>query len=83
MFHTPTHSSGSITAVTGMDKANLQNATFAKTFNHYVPELTTSDIPNASADDCSDNLLCTEFKEIELLNTLDCSKANGHNHISA
>ena len=54
-----------------MEIANLLNVTFVESFNHSVPELTTSDIPNVSANDCLDNLLCTEGKVYELLSTLD------------
>ena len=79
----PTLSSGSTTAATSMDKATLLNATFAKSFNHSVLELATSDIPNVSPDDCPNNILCTEEEIFELLSTLDCSKANGHDDISA
>ena len=40
-------------------------------------------IPNASIVDCPDELLCTEEEVFDLLSGLDCSKANGHDDISA
>ena len=42
-----------------------------------------ADLPNAVPHECPDNFLCTEDVIYELLCSLDLSKANGHDDISA
>ena len=41
------------------------------------------DIPEVPHNDCPDELLCTEEEVYDLLSTLDVSKSNGHDDISA
>ena len=54
-----------------------------KNFNHSLPGLTLSDLPHTSPDSCPTDFLCTEEEVYSLLSTLDTTKANGHDHISA
>ena len=70
----PTLSSESATASTSLDKANLLNISFAKSFNHTVPVLTTEDIRNISPVDSADELLCTEEEVFDLLVVLTVAK---------
>ena len=66
-----------------MQKANLLNASFINSFNVAIPELGMEDIPELPHEDCPDKLLCTEEEVYDLLSTLDVSKSNGHDDISA
>ena len=75
----PTLISDNITATTNLDKANLLNATFASNFNSVLPGPTLDDIPS----ECPIEFLCTEDEVYGLLSTLDTTKANGHDDISA
>ena len=61
------HPNFNATAGTSLDKANLLNISFANTFNHSVPVLTTADIPNISSAHCVGELLCTEEEVYDLL----------------
>ena len=70
------------TAASNVDKANLLNATFVSNFNYSLPGLTgqfLSDAPHS----CPTDLLCTEDEVYNMLSTLDTTKANGHDDISA
>ena len=72
--------------VSSMDqeKANMLNDYFSKCFNRSQPPLQTTDCLNYPlADDCPDEILCTESEVTALLMTLDISKASGPDGISA
>ena len=71
------------TATSNLDKANLLNSAFMKNFNYSVPDLLTDDSLNIVRHTCPSDLLCTEDEVYELLSTLDVTKANGHDDISA
>jgi len=79
----PTLTSGDIIATSNLEKANLLNASLVKNFNHSSPVLTLSDLQHTSPDSCPTNFLCTEEEVYSLLSTLDTTKANGHDDISA
>ena len=70
----PTLSNGSTVAATCLEKLIFIMRLLPGASNHSVPELTTSDIPNVPADDCPDNLLCTEEEVYMLLSSLDCTQ---------
>ena len=73
-------------AVSSMDqeKANMLNDYFSKCFNRLQPPLQTTDCLNYPlADDCPDEILCTESEVTALLVTLDIAKASGPDGISA
>jgi len=72
-----------IIATSKLEKANLLNASLVKNFNHSLPVLTLSDLPHTSPNSCPTNFLCTEEEVYSLLSTLDTTKANGHDDISA
>ena len=59
------------------------SAALVTNFNHSLPGLTLSDLPLTSPDSCPTDFLCTEEEVYSLLSTLDTTKANGHDHISA
>ena len=67
-------------ACTNSEKADLLNASF---INVAIPELSMEDIPETPCDVCPDELLCTEEEVYNILRTLDVSKSNGHDDISA
>ena len=73
---------GDIIAASNLEKANL-NTSLVKNFNHSLPRLTLSDLPHTSPDSCPTDFLCTEEEVYSLLSTLDTTKANGHDDISA
>ena len=79
----PTVSTGNIVASTNPEKACLLNVTFTKCLNYSLPGLSVADLPKAVPHECPDKLLCTEDEVYELLCSLDPSKANGHDDISA
>jgi len=79
----PTLSSGNVVASTNPEKACLLNVTFTNCLNYSLPGLSVADLPNAVPHECPDNFLCTEDVIYELLCSLDPSKANGHDDISA
>ena len=57
---------------------------FSKCFNRSQPSLQTTDCLNYPlADDCPEEMLCTESEVTVLLMTLDIAKANGPDGISA
>ena len=68
---------------TNSEKANLLNASFISNFNIAIPKLGTEDIPELSHNDCPEELLCTEKEVYDLPSTLNVSKSNGHDDISA
>ena len=76
-------SSGNIVASTNPEKARLLNVTFTNCLNYSLPGLSVADLPNAAPHECPDNFLCTEDVIYELFCSLDPSKANGHDDISA
>ena len=79
----PTLTKGSVVACTNSEKANLLNASFINSFNVAIPELGIEDIPETPCDVCPDELLCIEEEVYNMLRTLDVSKSNGHDDISA
>ena len=79
----PTLSGGNIVASTNPEKACLLNVTFTKCLNYSLPGLSVANLPNAVPHECSDNFLCTEDVIYKLLCSLDPSKANDHDDISA
>ena len=79
----PTLVTATTTATSNLDKANLLNSTFMKNFNYSVPGLQTDDSLNIVPHTCPSDLLCTEDEVYDLLSTLDVTKANGHDDISA
>ena len=52
-------------------------------YNVAIPELGIENIPETPRDVCLDELLCTEEEVYNILRTLDVSKSNGHDDISA
>ena len=70
----------SMVACTNSEKADLLNASF---INVAIPELSMEDIPETPCDVCPDKLLFTEEEVYNMLRTLDVSKSNGHDNISA
>ena len=54
-----------------------------KNFNYSVPGLLADDSLNTVPHTCPSDLLCTEEEVYDLLSTLDVTKANGHDDISA
>ena len=79
----PTLLTATTTAISNLDKANLLNSAFMKNFNYSVPGLLTDDSLNTVPHTCPSDLLCTEDEVYDLLSTLDVTKANGHDDISA
>ena len=79
----PTLTKGSVVACTNSEKADLLNDSFINSFNVAIPELGMEDIPETPHDVCPDELLCTEEEVYDMLRTLDVSKSNGHDDISA
>ena len=83
----PTLSDDSREASTGSEKANLLNDYFSKCFNSAVPPLSNVDVETLPqpTDYASlpPELLCNEESICELLESLDTSKSNGPDGISA
>ena len=76
------------TATTDSDKATMLNGFFSECFNTAQPPLSINQGEPLSYLEPSnfesiDNLLCTEDKVYEMIASLDTSKANGSNGISA
>ena len=66
------------------EKMNVLNDYFSKCFNRSQPSLQITDCLNKPlADDCPDEILCTESEITELLMTLDIVKASDPDGISA
>ena len=74
--------SGNITATSDLDKANLLNTTFVNNFNYSISGI-PGDLPDVVLDGCATDILCTEDEIYDLLCTLDTTKANEHDDISA
>ena len=72
-------------AVTDSEKASLLNECFSACFNRDTPPLliTDDDHHTVHSSSCSDELLCTAQEVIFLIMSLDPSKANGPDGISA
>ena len=72
-------------AVTDSEKASLLNECFSACFNRDTPPLliTDDDHHTVHSSSCSDELLCTAEEVIFLIMSLDTSKANGPDGISA
>ena len=79
----PTLSSGNIVATTNPEKACLQNVTVTNCLNYSVPGLNVAGLPEVVPHECPDNVMCSEDAVYELLCSLDPTKANGHDDISA
>ena len=62
---------------------HLQIASFINSFNVAIPVLGIEDIPELSYEDCPGELLCTEEEVYHMVSTLDISKSNGYDDISA
>lgn len=73
--------SGNDTPLINVEKVNLLNVTLVNYFND-TPSF-AADLPEITICECPSNPLCTEEKVYDLLFTLDVTKANGHDHISA
>ena len=74
--------SGNITATSDLDKANLLNTTFVNNFNYSISGI-PGDLPDVVLGGCPTDILCTEDEIYDLLCTLDTTKANRHDDISA
>ena len=80
----PNLSYNNVVSSMDQEKANMLNDYFSKCFNRSQPSLQTTDCLNYPlADDCPDEILCTESEVTELLMTLDIAKASGPDDISA
>ncbi len=62
------------------EKANMLNSFFSSCFNASHPSL---EIQSSSTSGCPDEILCAESGVGDLLASLDVSKSNGHDGISA
>ena len=79
----PNLSYNNVVSSMDQEKANMLNDYFSKCFNRSQPSLQTTDCLNYPlADDCPDEILCTESEVTELLMTLDIAKASGPDGIS-
>ena len=76
----PTLTKGSMVACMNSEKANLLNASFINSFNVAILELGIED-SKTPRNVRPDKLLWTE--EVYMLRTLNVSKSNGHDDISA
>jgi len=64
------------------DKTQLLNHTFVSHFNTEQMPINLTDIPSVNPDDSRDSILC--FEEVySLLHSLDTTKSNGDDGISA
>ena len=80
----PNLSYNNVVSSMDQEKANMLDDYFSKCFNRSQPSLQTTDCLNYPlADDCPDEMLCTESEVTELLMTLDIAKASGPDGISA
>ena len=74
----PTMQSGSDTAQTNAEKAELLNTFFASCFNNFCAPLNNSDFLSIQCPDpIPENLLCGEDHVYDLLVSLNISKSNG------
>ena len=81
----PTLSYHDATAESDSEKASLLNEFFSTCFNRDIPPLSPADadLHTVRHDLCPDGLLCTADKVLFLITSLDSSKANGPDGISA
>ena len=71
-------------ANTNADKANALNKFFSRCFNYAFPPLSTGECEELATENvCPDDLLCTEEEIFDYLSSLDTTKANGPDGISA
>ena len=73
------------TAETNSEKATLLNCFFSTCFNRDIPPFSPADIGQHTVqfDSCPDELLCTTDEVFYLIKSLDSSKANGPDGVSA
>ena len=69
-------------ATTPVDKANALNFFFQSYFNCSCPPLSCHNLLNLPSSECPDELLCSEDEVLELLLSIDISKASGPDGIS-
>ena len=80
----PNLSYNNVVSSMDQEKANMLNDYFSKCFNRsQTPLQTTHCLNYPLADDCPDEILCTESEVTALLMTLDIAKASGPDGISA
>ena len=79
----PVLSHNGITATSDACKANMLNEFFEQCFNTSVPPLVPSASNVSSHNVCPQELLCSRSEVLELLQSLDTSKASGPDGISA
>ena len=73
-----------VTAIKNSDKATMLNQYFSECFNKAQPPLSCGDsINNEGMNECPEDFLCTEEEVFDMLASLDVSKANGPDGISA
>ena len=72
---------GDTTCMSDEDKADAFNAFFSSCFNSTCPPISTT--TSTCDHGCSDSIMCTEEEVCELLKSLDITKANGPDGISA
>ena len=76
--------STSQTAISGAQKADMLNNFFSQCFNHAFPPLSSEgEQLNLTDNDCPGHLLCNKDIVLDLLLSLDTSKASGPDGISA
>ena len=71
------------TASTGNQKANMLNNFFSQCFNRSIPPLLNDVVQSDSESSCPEHLLCSEDTVLDLLLSLDTTKASGPDGISA
>ena len=79
----PTLHKNGTTANSNLEKATLLGQCFSQHFNLSEPPLTSDDLPETDPLLCPSYLLCTEEEVLLLLGSLDVSKSNGRDGISA
>ena len=73
-----------VTAIKNSDKATMLNQYFSECFNKAQPPLSSGDsFNNEGMNECPEDFLCTEEEVFDMLASLDVSKANGPDGISA
>ena len=78
----PSLRSGGTSADNELDKANMLNNYFSTCFNTSLPPLSGTFESVEHPEGSPDDLLCTEDEVVDLLHTIDVSKASGHDKIS-
>ena len=80
----PTLSHGDATVQTDIGKADLLNSFFSSCYNLSHSPLVPSEYQNSqSPQECPEEILCNEEEVYQLLSSLDVTKANGPDGISA